>query len=117
MNTQLTLHVPVNMVQEESFISDTEIGGGEDAMVYGEFIEGLCAVAAFKMCSPYISVARRCVYAQVHRFVASFYQPLVWAQLGQLHHAARPSKVVPTNSRWEVVPRQFHRGVAQRSHT
>jgi len=28
-------------------------------MVYSEFCEGLCAVALYKMCSPYVSVARR----------------------------------------------------------
>lgn len=39
--------------QEES------AGGGEDAMVYSEFIEAVAAVALYKLCSPYICVPKR----------------------------------------------------------
>lgn len=45
--------------QEEAFVSDASIGGGEDAMIYSEFVEGVAALAYYKVCSPYISPARR----------------------------------------------------------
>lgn len=40
-------------------MSDASIGGGEDAMIYSEFVEGVAALAYYKVCSPYISPARR----------------------------------------------------------
>ena len=41
-------------------MGDEESGGGEDAMVYTEFLEGIAATAHHKICSPYICMAKRC---------------------------------------------------------
>ena len=57
-------------VQEEEFDGDGEGGGGEDAMVYSEFLEGLAATAHHKLCSPYICMAKR-----VDAFISEFVLP------------------------------------------
>ena len=52
-------HIFAHTQLEEAFMSDADIGGGEDAMVYDEFLEGLCALSLYKVCNPYISMSRR----------------------------------------------------------
>lgn len=34
-------------------------GGGEDAMIYSEWLEGICAIALYKMSSPFMSLSKR----------------------------------------------------------
>ena len=54
-------HVFAHTQLEEEFVGDAMAGGGEDAMVYSEFLEGLAAAAHHKLCSPYVCMAKRYV--------------------------------------------------------
>ena len=59
------------------------MGGGEDAMVYSEFLEGIAATAHHKLSSPYICMAKRFVCQvtaasdlyRVDTFIAEFVLP------------------------------------------
>lgn len=52
-------HLFAHTQLEEAFLDDTTIGGGEDDMIYSEFLEGIAAVALYKYCSSYVSISRR----------------------------------------------------------
>ena len=41
-------------------MDDSLAGGGEEDMVYSEFLEGIAAVAHTKIPTPYITTAKRC---------------------------------------------------------
>lgn len=55
---------------EEEFADDVGAGGGEDAMVYAEFLEGVASVALSKVTSPYVTIPRR-----IDRFIREFLLP------------------------------------------
>jgi len=54
-------HLFAHTQLEETFADDTSVGGGEDDMVYSEFLEGLAAVSMTKICTPYITTPKRFV--------------------------------------------------------
>lgn len=45
--------------QEEATQEAGNSAGGEDAMVYPEFMEGVASVAHYKLCSPYVCMSKR----------------------------------------------------------
>ena len=54
-------HIFAHTQLEETFLDDTCVGGGEEDMVYSEFLEGIAAVSLTKICTPYITLAKRYV--------------------------------------------------------
>lgn len=52
-------HIFAHTQVEEAFTDDAAVGGGEDEMIYSEFLEGVGSVAMFKFCSPYVSAQKR----------------------------------------------------------
>lgn len=66
-------HIFAHTQIEEVFTDDVAVGGGEEEMIYSEFLEGVGCVAMFKYCSPYVGVEKRygqgaCRTALLHSF-------------------------------------------------